>query len=336
MNNISLEDQVQKMKFIVYQIPMGLIEADFDGNLLQMNAKSMELLMPQFFQHQLSGDNINELLEKIAPSVLKQVKQYTKPAGCIVNQQKQEITVIDENDSSIIRHYVFTVNKLDSNSVMYIFDDVSNIYEKEKQLNKVMQDKAIEQSKFEMASGVLHDIGNAVVGFSSYNSRIKRSIEQNDIGTIENLRTFMEKNHSGIQGAIGEKKADAVLNLLKGVIENQKDKLSDLNNSIRDQAKIIAHIEEILNIQRQYVVGKSVERAPVNIKSVIDDALAILLETLSQYQINFKYDGPDKIPDLKGDRTKLIQVFTNLIKNSIDSVIAVDYFLFSGSFLFLE
>ena len=29
-------------------------------------------------------------------------------------------------------------------------------------------DKAVAQGKFEIASGVMHDIGNAVVGFGSY------------------------------------------------------------------------------------------------------------------------------------------------------------------------
>ncbi len=70
MNVQTAESQLQKMLSIIYQIPMCLIEADEAGNILVINAKSIQLLMPLFHIHQLKGNNINELLQVITPDVL--------------------------------------------------------------------------------------------------------------------------------------------------------------------------------------------------------------------------------------------------------------------------
>jgi signal transduction histidine kinase len=323
VNKLSSETEVQKMLSIIYQIPMGLIETDMEGSVLQMNAKSVQLLMPQFFSHQLNGSNFHRLLEMMAPGFLEKVKCFTETSGTIINQQRQELIFEKGGGQKEMRHFVFTINKLDSNSLMFIFDDITELYLAEKHLNQILQDKAIEQSKFEMASGVLHDIGNAVVGFGSYVTRIKRSIEQNETGTLENLKGFIEKNQPALSQALGEKKANAVLDLLSGIISDQKNSLADIKKSISDQQKIISHVQEILNIQRQYVKGQSTEREPVNIRNVINDAVSILFGALDKKGIAFQFDAPAVLPKLKGDRTRLIQVFANLIKNAADAVTAM-------------
>ena len=46
-------------------------------------------------------------------------------------------------------------------------------------------EKAIAQGKFEIASEVLHDIGNALVGFGSYLTRINRVIENNNLEGVQ-------------------------------------------------------------------------------------------------------------------------------------------------------
>lgn len=297
---------------------MGLIETDLQGNILQMNAKSVQLLMPHFFSHKLPGTNLNELLEQVAPALLDTVKGSTLSSGTIINQQRQEM-YFGGSDKNAIRHFSFTVNRLDAESLMYIFDDITELYVREKQLSQSLQDKAVEQSKFEIASGVLHDIGNAVVGFGSYITKIKRSVTQNETNTLEKLKDFFEKNQASLSDALGEKKAAAVKDLLSGIIKTQQGNVAEISQTINDQMKIISHVQEILNIQRQYVVGQNVERMPVNIRSVINDSVSMLFGAIDKNNIAFRFEAPAILPKLKGDRTRLMQVFLNLFKNSVDA-----------------
>jgi signal transduction histidine kinase len=319
VNIISPEEQVQKMMAIIYQIPMGLIETDLQGNIKQMNAKSVQLLMPYFYKNRLNGTNLHELLEKIAAELLIKVNKFQEPNGTIINQKRQEISFGNDLNKGIKQQFIFTVNKLDEKSLMYIFDDISELYKKERELSLSIQDKAIEQSKFEMASGVLHDIGNAVVGFGSYITRIKRSFEQNDITTLENLKGFIEKNQITISETLGEKKANAIVELLDGILTNQRTNLSEIKQTIHEQMKIIGHVQEILNIQRQYVVGQSTERTLVNIRSICNDSISMITGSFEKKGIQFNFEAPVLIPKIKGDRTRLMQVVLNLLKNAIES-----------------
>ena len=81
------------MLSIIYQTPMGLIEADIDGKIIQMNAKGIQLLMPLFVNNNLTGENINELLEIEAPEVLDSVKKFknkstsSRPIGSLQTEE---------------------------------------------------------------------------------------------------------------------------------------------------------------------------------------------------------------------------------------------------------
>jgi signal transduction histidine kinase len=319
VNVTSLEVQVQKMMSIIYQIPMGLIETNINGYITQMNAKSVQLLMPYFYKNQLNGTNLHELLEKIAADLLKTIERFEEPNGTIINQKRQELLFGNDAKKGQTQHFIFTVNKLDENSLMYIFDDISELYNKEKQLSQIIQDKAIEQSKFEMASDVLHDIGNAVVGFGSYITKIKRTYEQNDIATLENLQAFIKKNQLPLSEALTEIKANAIVELLDGILSNQKLFISEMKHTVMEQMKIIGHVQEILNIQRQYVVGQNTERTLVDIRGIINDSVSMITGTFDKKNIQFNLDAPIMIPKIKGDRTRLMQVVLNLLKNAIDS-----------------
>jgi signal transduction histidine kinase len=319
VNIISPEEQIQKMMSIIYQIPMGLIETNMQGDIKQMNAKSVQLLMPYFYKNQLNGTNLHQLLEKIAVELLVKVNSFEQPNGTIINQKRQEISFGNDSKQLNKQQFIFTINKLDENTLLYIFDDISELYNKEKQLSQSIQDKVIEQSKFEMASGVLHDIGNAVVGFGSYITKLKRSFDQNDISTLENLKVFIEKNQPAICGALGDKKANAIVELLEGVLTNQRSNISEIKQTITEQMRIIGHVQEILNIQRQYVVGQSTERTLVNIRSIVNDSVSMLYGSFDKKDIQFSLEAPTLIPKIRGDRTRLMQVILNLLKNAIDA-----------------
>jgi signal transduction histidine kinase len=182
-------------------------------------------------------------------------------------------------------------------------------------------DKAVAQGKYEVASDVMHDIGNAVVGFGSYLTRIRRLQEQNDPENLQNLTGFFEEQKPAVAAAIGENKADAVIKMLGGIAETQKNNQEEINKSISEQIKTITHIQEILNIQRQHISGhENQERRPVNLRTVINDSLAMLFASIDKMAIAVSLNIAAEKPVIKGDRTRLMQVILNILKNSIEAI----------------
>lgn len=182
-------------------------------------------------------------------------------------------------------------------------------------------DKAVAQGKFEIASDVAHDIGNAVVGFGSYLTRVKRLQEQDSPLVLENLARYFEEVRPAISGAIGETKAAAVVEVLRGLAHSESDKQIEISSAITKQTDIIAGIQEILHIQQQYIQGhEKQERKAVNLRNIVNDAMALLFGTIDKMAIAIDFDFPDELPLIRGDRTKLMQVMLNVLKNSIESI----------------
>jgi ligand-binding sensor domain-containing protein/signal transduction histidine kinase len=185
----------------------------------------------------------------------------------------------------------------------------------------VLLDKAVAQGKFEIASDVMHDIGNAVVGFGSYLTRIRRILEQNNPENMRKLVEFFTIHKAELAKVIGDAKADAVIKMLCGIALADRSNEEEINNTITEQLQIITHIQEVLNIQRQYIKGhESQERQPVNLRNVINDSMSMMFSTIDKMSIAVDLNLPTNLPIIKGDRTKLMQVFLNIFKNSIESI----------------
>jgi len=193
--------------------------------------------------------------------------------------------------------------------------------DKDKVLQRVILDKAVVEGKFEIASNVLHDIGNAVVGFSSYLNRIKQSLELDNSENLQQLAGFFETQQPALSGALGDAKADAVVKVLSGIIHTQKSNQSDIGNSIGEQEKIINHIRQILNIQRQYINGDDTnDKMPLHLDSLINDCISMLFASFTKRGITIARDIPGNLPLIAGDHTRLMQVILNILKNSIEAI----------------
>jgi signal transduction histidine kinase len=218
-------------------------------------------------------------------------------------------------------HFVFTINRIFSDCIIIHFDDITERRLKEKIMQQVLSDRTIMQGRFEITANVLHDIGNALVGFGSYLNRIKRSLEQESTDNLLNLVDFFNGQQEALVTALGDTKAGAVIKVLGGIAQMHKSNRDDIGKSISEQQHIIRHIQDILNIHRQYINGHDTEgKKPLSIAGVIRDCMSMLLASFTKRGITVSLDIPDELPVIKGDRTRLMQVILNVFKNSIEAI----------------
>jgi signal transduction histidine kinase len=198
-----------------------------------------------------------------------------------------------------------------------------------KELNRQLEaqkqhelEKAVAQNKFEIASEVLHDVGNALVGFGSYVTRINRTLEQHNNYNAQNLELFLKTNQPAIATVLGAERAAALTVVAGGILNSQKNNKDEIRSSVTELLNIISHIEQILNIQRQYVRSHAGvhERKPVDLVNIIDGCRAMLFASFEKKGIGLEVNILPGRHIIKGDQTKLMQVILNVFKNSVEAI----------------
>lgn len=201
-------------------------------------------------------------------------------------------------------------------------EDLKRLNEQLTQQKEAELEKAIAQGKFEIASEVLHDIGNALVGFGAHLNRINRVMDKNVTGALKNLCSFVKAQEAAIAPSIGTDKAHALVTITDSLTKTQTETHDEINTAVHELLSIVTHIQDILNIQRQFVKGRegTMERKPVDLAYIIDDCRAMLTASMEKKGIQLKINIQAGNHIVKGDKTKLMQVMLNVLKNSIEAI----------------
>jgi signal transduction histidine kinase len=315
-----LEQTEHKLQLIIRHAPIGIAEIDSSGTIIHLNQKGKDLLKPVFIAYNMDADNLFRVLEHIAPDIKDKIERSEEYTGHIITNQSHCFRLSFGSDN-VERHFSFTVIRIASNSIIISFDDHTQRHLNARAIQQIISEKALIQGKFEIASNVLHDIGNAVVGFGTYITRIKRSLEENNPANLQKLSDFLVTQQAAIANAITEAKASAVVGMLNGITKVQRNTHEEISKSVIEQLHIITHIQDILNIHRQYVNGnEALEKKPTNLRSIINDCMSMLFASIEKRKINVSVSIPEHLPVINADRTRLMQVILNVMKNSIEAI----------------
>jgi signal transduction histidine kinase len=321
MHNIGQEisPAEQKMKAILLHAPVGLVDMDESGKIVDINLVGSKLLNPLAGEILHPGVSLYPCLSVLDSEIVSRIRSFSEPSGLIMLNQQYRHTTPDSTEGE--KHFKLTVTKIFEGCVIVSVEDVTEKMQEEQALKQAQQDKAVAQGKYEIASEVIHDIGNAVVGFNSYLTRINRMLEQYNQGNLQKVAMFLKQQNEPISAAIGAPKAAALIDMMEAISKSLGDSHDELRRSVNEQLHLTTHIQDILNIQRQYISGhESQERKPVNLKDIISDCRSMVFANMEKKGVKLSLSVPSERVVIKGDRTKLMQVLLNILKNSIEAI----------------
>ena len=187
--------------------------------------------------------------------------------------------------------------------------------------HRALVDKALEAGRSQLSAMIFHNIGNAVTPISIYaknlqNSEMKelnqylRQCYEEMLNHKDNLTEYIARDLRGtdVLALMGE----VISSLAKG----QRKALDTMGKIISG----IDYISEILTLQRSYAPGNNEIKENVNLSSLAKDALKMQEGALVKRNIDINVSLPQHMPTLKIEKSKLMQVMVNLIKNSCDAI----------------
>ncbi len=188
-----------------------------------------------------------------------------------------------------------------------------------RETQKILTDTAHQAGMAEIATGILHNVGNVLNSVKVSSQVLMEKIQSSKVNNLQKVLSIMEEHTNDIGEFItSDEKGKMFPNyflkvgiVLKEEQENSLKELSILHKGIN-------HIEEIIAVQQNYAgVSGLVEK--VAISDMMDDVLKMHTEIFQKHKIKItkKYSKSEPIMI---EKSKLIQVFVNLIKNAKESL----------------
>lgn len=193
----------------------------------------------------------------------------------------------------------------------------------------------------EVASSILHNVGNVLNGVNISIGRLSEKISQSRATQFHEASILVEKNLPDIAGFVTTHPQGKHLgNLVVTMGVHLLNEHNEMTQLISKASKGVDHIKAVIASQQDLVRNESVEQN-CSLAKIIDDALQMKGDSLSNCPIIIKKEY-DELPYVYVDKHKLLQIFVNLISNAKDSIqlsdrkrgiISISYIRGDGDFL---
>lgn len=199
---------------------------------------------------------------------------------------------------------------------IWMFEDITE----EKEAHKIAEENAQQQGRIEMANNMLHDIGNAMTGISSYVLKPQMEKAWQEIQSLYQLRDLFMGSENELIKAFGSEKQHALNDFMKALIsscEGRQAKHLEFSEKI---SSAVGHVCSVLDLQRYYLKENTSPLATkISLPTIISDTLVMLSGSLKKRNVKVNLDVKDKDLNISGDQTRLMRVFLNIIKNSCEA-----------------
>lgn len=188
---------------------------------------------------------------------------------------------------------------------------------------KELVEKAHKAGMADIATGTLHNVGNILNSVMTSVHLLGNILDKQSIdglskanvllkANMDDLETFMCRDTKGPKLMQYYIRLEDVFNEEREQIRAQLERLSDKVNTITD----------VISAQQNYA-GSGALTEDMSLEAIIDDALTMQSGSIEKYSISVvkKFEN---VPRVKAQKTKLIHILINLIKNAKEAMTDVD------------
>ena len=178
--------------------------------------------------------------------------------------------------------------------------------------------------KSEIATGVLHNIGNVL---NSANVGLETILQKFDKSVLENLykaNNLLIQNRSRIaEFFTTDPKGQKLIDFYVELGEATKAEIIGQKFEAQELMKKLQLIKDIINTQQTYAKGRAEFKERTSLVEVMENALLMQANSLSGHEIKVvkKFSN---VPSVLAQKSKLIHVILNLMKNAKESMGTID------------
>ncbi len=309
---VQADESARRVQAVMDAAPDAIVTIGPDGNIATFNEAALKLF--GLTSDELQGHDAQALL----PDYLVYVRGEAGIAGVAA-----EIAAFRGNGDAFPADLSISEVGL-KGSVHYtaVLRDITARKAREdevKKLNQQLVDTSRQAGMAEIASGVLHNVGNVLtsvnVTATSLSDRIRgskitglnRAVEMMN-AHADDLPRFIEHDPKG-------QKLPAFLGKLADMLGQEQESLQD---GVGGLIKSIDHIKEVVASQQSVARVQNVDQA-VEVSELLEDAVEVNRLRLEKFGVVIDKQC-EALPPVRIDRHKVMQILVNLVKNACDAM----------------
>ena len=191
----------------------------------------------------------------------------------------------------------------------------------EKELRDIREAQAYAQGRLEIVDTILHNIGNAInsvtIGIGTIQSNLASSILTRHLLSLANAIKEHEGNFSDYvkNDPQGQKVAPFIIALADDFAKRD-EVLAKTVSRVHKRAK---HIADIIRTEKM-LTGRSIYRKDINLKEAIDNAIAVLQDSITRRNIKVSINCDSAPKEISTRENQFHQMLVNIVKNSIEAI----------------
>jgi len=167
----------------------------------------------------------------------------------------------------------------------------------------------------EVATGVLHNVGNVLTSLNVSASVVAAGLRQSKAETLGRLSALFEEHRHDLGDFLGsDPKGQRIPEFLASLARHAVEERDHLLKEVASLQENIDHIKEIVTMQQAYATTAGV-REPLDPVKLMEDSLRMNLGALARHDVTVERDFAP-CPPVLAEKGKVLQILINLIRNA--------------------
>ncbi len=187
--------------------------------------------------------------------------------------------------------------------------------QRERQLQRQLRDASRSAGMAEVATNVLHNIGNVLNSVNVSASLVVDRLGTPRIGALGRVAALLQEHRADLGSFLsaderGRQLPDYLAQLSSHLQAEQRDTVLEL----QQLRKNIDHIKDIVTMQQRYAKLTGVAET-VDVASLVDDSLRLNASSPERYEFTYEREVA-AVPPIVVDKHKVLQILVNLVRNA--------------------
>lgn len=197
--------------------------------------------------------------------------------------------------------------------------ELESAFQDLQEMQSQLVDVAHRAGMTEIATGVLHNVGNVLNSVNVSITLLEEKVQRSKIPNVRKVADLMQENAANFTGNATLQKLPQYLTLLSETLGTERQEMS---GEIRNLVEKVQHIKNIISAQQNYTRRVSYKEH-VDLEHMMEDLLSMHVPLIQKHNVYVEREF-QPLPRITIEKSKLLQVLDNLIKNGIEAMSSVD------------